>query len=252
MIFSLLSSAVEKHVLQSDRSVLIRSSRGAIAAAIAVAVMLGCAPVGERGRGAQKSASPAVHAPLTSEWARGVNALTVNEVAVLPLTASGRARTLAPTDLNAFTGSLVRSLQNNTSLSVLNVSAPDRVRSAAQSTERAQPPLTRATEFGRALGVQGVLHGTVTRFDTPESGATEGAGNASFTLWLVDAEKGQTVWTATFQDQMEPLTDNLLAARSRIQRGIGYQSSQDYLIRGFEEAARDLEQGRREARTAAR
>lgn len=193
----------------------------------------------------------ASHPPLSAEWKKGVNAITLNEIAVLPLVSSGRAEQLGPTDLSAFTQMLIRSLQNNTSLSVLNVAHPDKVQAAFDKNDRSMPPRTRAFGIGKALGVQAVLHGAITRFDLPEQSGPQGSESAAFTLWLVDSERGQTVWTATFQESSEAITDNLLDLRSKLKRGIGFKSSEQLLSRGFDDAARSIEKSRSEAREAA-
>lgn len=70
----------------------------------------------------------------------------------------------------------------------------------------------RARELGKAVSADGVIFGTVSRFDErvgTELGATEPA-SVAFDLALLETASDAVVWRGQFADTQEPLTSNLL------------------------------------------
>jgi len=71
---------------------------------------------------------------------------------------------------------------------------------------------TRAIALGKAVGADAVLCGTLSRFVErvgTEYGARQPAAVA-FTLQLVSVSSGKTLWTDSFDQQQQPLSENLL------------------------------------------
>jgi len=74
------------------------------------------------------------------------------------------------------------------------------------------PLQTRAQALGKAVGADGVLYGTVSRYRErvgTEFGAREPA-SVAFTLSLVSVSTGKVLWTRTFDETQESLSSNLL------------------------------------------
>jgi hypothetical protein len=70
----------------------------------------------------------------------------------------------------------------------------------------------RALELGKAVGADGVIFGTVSRFDErigTELGATEPA-SVSFDLNMLETASGKVVWHGEYSSTQEALSSNLL------------------------------------------
>ena len=127
------------------------------------------------------------------------------------MTADGEALRRLPADAGrAVTGQIYSVLANRADfrfvpdLTVTDVSKQPSIASGAL--------LERARELGKSVAADGVLFGTVTRFDErvgTELGATEPA-SVSFDLNLLEAGSDQVVWRGEYSQTQEPLTSNLL------------------------------------------
>ena len=202
-----------------------------------------CAP-GQSGRGhAAARAQVGPRSFLASEPSRSFKPITVNVVALLPLTADFGVG-LSPEDLDRLSSKMVREFELRTSLDVRNTADAEELRFAVASEASAQEPLrTRAAAIGRRLEVQGVLYAQITRYiesDGSKLGASN-AGAAGFRLWLVDPRNAAVLWTATYDEQNEPLSDNLLKLPGALRHGVSFHSAEEILGRGFAAAAEALE-----------
>lgn len=204
------------------------------------------------GVGCTPSSSRSTRADLQSDAAKDFAALKLNEVVVLPLSAVGRASaTLSDEQLRSYTDTLVDTLDRETSLSVLNHSAPQRVEketSSRHDTNAADEGglRERAIRVAASLGAQGVLVGQIGRFDELEGSRFGGEQLAAvgFRLLLLDGKTGRTVWSASYDHSDEPLSNNLFRLGETLHRGVGFRPARELLQSGFRDAARSLQSNR--------
>jgi hypothetical protein len=86
------------------------------------------------------------------------------------------------------------------------------VTQALQKIDPKAPLQVRARELGKAVGADGVLYGTVSRYKErvgTEFGAREPA-SVAFTLSLLSVSSGKVLWTRTFDETQQSLSSNLL------------------------------------------
>ncbi len=225
-----------------------------VSAFLLLAVVNACTPASPR--------SP--HGDLQSDAAKDFSALKLNEVVVLPLSSVGSAAAkVSAEQLDSFTDVLVDTLDRETSLAVLNHSAPDRVkRSVSSASGSSAPGVGGSTEAGgirqRAvrvagqLGAQGVFVGQIGRFDELEGSRFGGEQLAAvgFRLLLLDGASGRTLWSASYEHFDEPLSDNLFRIGETLHRGVGFRPARELLQTGFRDAARTLQKLRSAAPVA--
>ncbi len=180
-----------------------------------------------------------VHKPLATASSKDFRPLAINEVAILPLSVRSDETRKASLE-SSLTDYLVRAFELESTLTVLNSRVPlEKEASVREIINSKLPEKTRATELAKQLGAQGALYGVVNRV-----GELRDAGNASagsgiaFMLWLMDAETQKVVWTASYEQNDQPLSENLFRMGSTSLR---YEDPQAKLLSGFREAARALE-----------
>jgi hypothetical protein len=82
---------------------------------------------------------------------------------------------------------------------------------ALPKLDRTAPLVSRARELGKAVGADGVLYGTVSRYRDRE-GSEYGArtpASVAFTLSLVSVATGKVLWTRRFDETQQALSSNL-------------------------------------------
>lgn len=210
-------------------------------------LLTACAPTKSARSHAAARAQVGPRTFLVSEPSKAFKPITVNVVALLPLTADFGIG-LSPEDLERLSSKMVREFELRTSLDVRNSAAAAELKVAVESQAATQEPLrTRAAAIGRRLEAQGVLYAQITRYvesDGSKLGASN-AGAAGFRLWLIDPRNAAVLWTATYDEQNEPLSDNLLKLPGALRHGVSFHSAEEILGRGFAAAAEALEQLRK-------
>ena len=212
---------------------------------------LGCAPSSSARalpRGQDQAGTKAL---LSSEPSKSFKPLTVNVVAILPLTAEFGVG-LAPEDLERLTLKLVREFELRTSLDVRNNAASEELQRAIGAHSTAQLPLrSRAASVGRTLEAQGVIYAQITRYiesDGSKLGASR-SGAGGFRLWLIDPQTEAVLWTATYDERDAPLSDNLLRVPGALRHGLRFHSVEEIFGNGFVAAAEALERLRKQKPT---
>jgi len=107
----------------------------------------------------------------------------------------------------------------------------------------ARGPLpSRARDLGKALGSDGVLFGTVSRYQErvgSEYGATQAAA-VTFTLSLVSVSTGKLLWTGKFDETQQPLSSNLLNWWQFWRGGPRWFTAEEFAHLGIERLLDDL------------
>lgn len=189
----------------------------------------------------QGAATPrATRGPLTTELSKGFQPVRVNAVAIYPLYSEDSDKQL-PQNV---TEMLLAALEQKTSLEILNRSQGARLAQELRRVEnKAQALRQTAAEFGKSVGAQGVLYGLVTHYN-PSSGSKFGAdslASTGFRLWLIDPMNGRTLWTVTYQNTEQPLSENLFRLGEKMREGVGFRDADELLKSGFLQAAEELE-----------
>jgi TolB-like protein len=184
---------------------------------------------------------------LSTQVAEGFVPFKVNQIAVLPF--EGEAMRFLDSNVTGqIDQRLVKALNLYTSLDVVNASAPKLLAGATSSTQVMTEPLfKKAAHYGREVGAQGVLCGLLSSYQSSNGtkyGATQPA-SVGFRLWLIDPKTTKVLWSATYRNSDQPLSENLLAIRQKVKnRHLRYLGAPALLEDGFEKASRSLEQTR--------
>ena len=182
--------------------------------------------------------------PLSTSQSKTFNPGALRQIAVMPLhegfQPQGRSGAA-----DSLTKSLVNAFEMQTSFEILNGSDPATAAKVWEEIGNAQEPDRRkAAVFGKKLGADAVLYGVLTQFYNREERARYGA-TAAFKLWLIDPRTEQVLWTATYEDREQPLSENLLRLPQKLEGGLGFKTAEDLAADGFASAARALEQQRK-------
>ncbi len=190
--------------------------------------------------------------PVTVESAKKFNPASVNEIVVLPFE-SGLGVKSSDVDLKEVEGMLIRSVQLNTSLTLRNASDAESVRKTiAKYVPRKGTVREQAVYIGRDLGVQGVLYGMLSKYTELEGSkiGSETPAAVGCTLWLVDGQSGEVLWSARFADNERPLSENIFRIKRRLSAGVGNSTAGELLSAGFTEAFKRLEAERTKSTAA--
>jgi hypothetical protein len=171
-----------------------RAARRASFAALGVVLVAGCSLLG---RG-----------PAIDE--------RINLIAVMPIEREEPASAVAPTGPPRLQAGAERIVTAEIYSVLANSSmwrfVPDLTVTQALAKIDATGPLqARAQALGKAVGADGVLYGTVSRYRErvgTEFGAREPA-SVAFTLSLVSVSTGKVLWTRTFDETQQSLSSNL-------------------------------------------
>lgn len=178
---------------------------------------------------------PLVKDPLSVDVAPDFVPLKVNEIVVYPLEPAPGSS--VPKDTaEGFTSALVKALQANSSVEVLNITDGERVQRAVDDTKNLPAFIgDRARNAAHAVSAQGVLYGYVQQF------SLEPHSPVGFKLWLVNPASGSNLWTATFQATHQTLTDNLFRLPQAMKKGVRTTEPEIVINEGFRQAAVRLE-----------
>jgi peptidoglycan-synthase activator LpoB len=101
---------------------------------------------------------------------------------------------------------------------------------------------SRARDLGKAVGADGVLFGTVSRYKDREGGeygAREPA-SVAFTLSLVSVPTGKVLWTRTFDETQQSLSSNLFNWWQFWRGGPRWFTAEEFTRLGVERSLDDL------------
>ncbi len=200
-----------------------------------VCALFACTPSGSPGQNGVVRRSP-----LTSESAKQFQAVRVNSILVMPLSGSAPGEPISP----GLTELLMGSLERKTSLDLVNRSDRDRATNEIRKAQTLPQALKAQSALaGKALDAQGVLYGVITNYEE-SSGSRLGAdrlASAGFKLWLIDPKTSQTLWTASYENAEEPLSENLFRLGEKMRSGVGFRTADELIQLGFDAAADELE-----------
>jgi hypothetical protein len=178
-----------------------------------------------------------------------IKLIAVLEIALAPGGASASAsdgetqRRLPPDAGRAITGQIYSVLANRSDIRFV----PDLTIGDATK----QPTITqgasaaaRALALGKAVAADGVIFGTVSRFDErvgTEFGATQPA-SVAFDLALLETATDQIIWRGQFAQTQEPLTSNLLRFWTFWKSGPRWISARELSRLGVEQLIDDMRQ----------
>lgn len=139
---------------------------------------------------------------------------------------------------------LIDAFELDTSVEILNKESPQAVSlSVEKKWKESGAPLSRALAVGQELEAQGVLFGVINKY-VERSGSAYGASRSSelgFRLWLLDVEKRKVVWTATYRNAEQPLSENLFRVGEALQEGLKFHTTAELAASGFSSAASAFE-----------
>ena len=167
---------------------------------------------------------------IVVEVAEDFAPLTVNTIAILPLSFSSTLADLEIDGNKSLDEALLRSISQNTSYEIVPVKA--------QTSTFGDEVIAR--EVAAAHDLQGVLIGTINSYQVQKRNEYTEA-SVDFSLSLYDKVSGAIVWKARYQDKFEPLSDNLFQLPRALSQKFQAPSSLELATEGFLRAAKDLE-----------
>lgn len=213
-------------------------------------VFVGCH--GGAGKNKPKGLPPRT---LSIEQSKYFSPTRLNYVAIFPLRAPV-AEQFETGVLENLTEQLISAFAASTSLEIANLAAEQKVKSETKAALARQEVLRKQAEhFGRAVDAQGVLYGVLSKYPTnvEVSGSKLGGyspAGVGFSLWLLDLERSEIVWSAKFELSQQPISENIFGVSQALSSGVGYRDAQQLAVRGFREAGAALESLRVQAREA--
>ena len=175
---------------------------------------------------------------------RSIKAVIIHKIAVMPLI--DEPDQIDKTLENGASESVSAELYARASMmGGWEVVPQDDVLSALQQ----MPPTTQANmdqnaiELGRKIAADGVLYGAVNRYRerVGYDYAAQTPAAVAFTLYFVDENSKQIVWTGKFAKQQQALSDNILDLPNFIQRGARWVRAHDIAAEGVQESLDDLQ-----------
>ncbi len=171
---------------------------------------------------------------------KAYNFATLRSVAIMPLTASPGVN-LSEDDLERFSDALIGFAQNLSELTVINEESRDL--SELAKTKLISSPhgvFYNAKLFGLALKAPAVLCGTINTYKSELRGGREylPGSKVSLTLWLIDATSGRQVWTGSFAQGNEELSNNLISIFNGKNRA--HKEAKTLLLQGLEASVKKL------------
>ncbi len=96
--------------------------------------------------------------------------------------------------------------------------------------------------FGKELGVDAVLYGKLFRFRQRVGGAysVKSPASVAFSLHLIRVSDGRFLWSATFDETQEPLSENLFNAGFYKKTGIRWLTAEELAAFGLSQTLDDL------------
>jgi TolB-like protein len=105
-------------------------------------------------------------------------------------------------------------------------------------------PEARARRLGQLVYADAVLSGRVLRFREREGEAlgVKNPASVAFVLELWDAKRGDSVWSARFDETQKPLSENLFALGQVTTRGVKWLTAEELAREGVKKAVTELHQ----------
>ncbi|HEY1266942.1 MAG TPA: hypothetical protein VGH16_06775 [Candidatus Binatia bacterium] len=105
-------------------------------------------------------------------------------------------------------------------------------------------PEARARRLGQLVYADAVISGRLIRFHERE-GESIGAmspASVAFALEVWDVKRGDTIWTARFDETQKPLNENLLNLGQVASRGVRWLKAEELSLEGVKKAVSQLHQ----------
>ena len=191
---------------------------------------------------ATESVSDAINQrDVKSHAVRSIKTISINRVAVMPLIEAPGGETLAPGASDAVTAEVY------SQVAVAGGWDPVPAQDVDEAMQK-MPPTTmgnldqNALQLGREVSADGVLYGTVERYQERVGMDYSAASPASvaFSLKFVDLKSGQIVWTAKFAKSQAALSQNLFDLANFVQRSGRWVRAHEIAQEGVKEAVTDL------------
>ncbi len=117
-----------------------------------------------------------------------------------------------------------------------------RVYEGISTDEERDTPLTVTRKVGQALGANLMLLGTVWRYRdrTGSSAGSMHPASVAFDLYLVDVRKGDTLWSANFDETQRSLSENIFDYQTFFSRGGKWLSANELANFGVKEVLKEL------------
>ncbi|HXN12333.1 MAG TPA: hypothetical protein VN865_04455 [Candidatus Acidoferrales bacterium] len=191
---------------------------------------------------ATESVSDAINQrDVKSHAVRSIKTISINRVAVMPLIEAPGGETLAPGASDAVTAEVY------SQVAVAGGWDPVPAQDVDEAMQK-MPPTTmgnldqNALQLGREVSADGVLYGTVERYQERVGADYAAASPASvaFSLKFVDLKSQQVVWTAKFAKSQAALSQNLFDLANFVQRSGRWVRAHEIAAEGVKEAVADL------------
>jgi hypothetical protein len=105
-------------------------------------------------------------------------------------------------------------------------------------------PEARARRLGQLVYADAMLSGRLLRFREREGEAlgVKNPASVAFVLELWDVKRGDSIWTARFDETQKPLSENLFALGQVGSRGVRWLTAEELTREGIKKAVADLHQ----------
>jgi len=133
---------------------------------------------------------------------------------------------------NALTRQMQRALERQLDDKVLPLARAAAIYEDLPQNRTVDTPRQLAQRFGRAMGADHVMLGSVWRYRerTPDGGAS-----VAFTVYLLQVDNGRRVWRGRFDRTQQALTDDLLNAGNFFKKGARWLSAEELARFGIEQ-----------------
>jgi hypothetical protein len=99
-----------------------------------------------------------------------------------------------------------------------------------------------AIRFGKKLGVDMVVAGTLWRFTERKGNAfaAETPASVAFSLFLIDVASGDIIWNGIFNETQKALTENLFNSSLYVNKGLKWLTAEEFASVGVEKLLQRL------------
>jgi len=93
-----------------------------------------------------------------------------------------------------------------------------------------------AVRFGKKLGVDQVVAGTLWRYQERQGNsiAAESPASVAFSLFLINVENGEILWNGIFNETQTALSENILNASIFAKKGLKWLTAKEFATAGVE------------------
>jgi hypothetical protein len=182
-----------------------------------------------------------------SKYITDLEARKIRRIAVFPLEAlSGEEKARVPFSSGGFGDSpaALISRQLYTALSQMpnwQIISDREVREMMPLVPPGSPE-ARARRLGQLVYADAVISGRLLRFREREGEAlgVKSPASVAFVLELWDVKRGDSIWTARFDETQKPLSENLFALGQVGSRGVRWLTAEELAREGVKKAVADL------------